>query len=504
MCERLIDTKNLKELTASSLDIKKNLEMFFKPVPHSHADFAGIDGTGQEVAVFYSDNSVAKALYYKSLSEKNPRLICMSENFSNQDYLVAGKNGIELVRYKCFGDYLSIDGLSDALRVESKHQYRIPSTVFKIGYVDIQNDTHYVVFPDKTRGEITELPAAVYLAEGQFVLVDEFYRFRHAFQNRISPEESVYNIHSFAVFSTKSDEPRIEKGDGVFITLNNVPSSVQLRDKNIVSVDSKNNFLRYYRNVKHNADSFMPSVKAKGHRMAFVVKKLSEGLVLREVETGSEFFATVEAEEGQIICLDGDKVVTTFSSMKFYTYSSYYDRFEYGTVEIKEGLVFLRKLTGEKIIVKDAPEMLENGQVIYVDENDNFCGIEDSADEDILKRKPSNIRAFTRREKIQITKQVLILGNNTYANAYKLSMLKFGYKAEVLEGFEPWSKINTALKDMDAVVVVTSHISHDNMWRIKKEVLDIPVIYSSFDGANRILEQLLAMEQETQDEKVAT
>ena len=80
MCERLIDTKNLKELTASSLDIKKNLEMFFKPVPHSHADFAGIDGTGQEVALFYSDNSVAKALYFKSLSEKNIRLICMSEN----------------------------------------------------------------------------------------------------------------------------------------------------------------------------------------------------------------------------------------------------------------------------------------------------------------------------------------------------------------------------------------------------------------------------------------
>ena len=74
----------------------------------------------------------------------------------------------------------------------------------------------------------------------------------------------------------------------------------------------------------------------------------------------------------------------------------------------------------------------------------------------------------------------------------------------MLEGFEPWSKINTALKDMDAVVVITSHISHDNMWRIKKEVLDIPVIYSSFDGANRILEQLLTMEQEAQDEKVAT
>lgn len=90
---------------------------------------------------------------------------------------------------------------------------------------------------------------------------------------------------------------------------------------------------------------------------------------------------------------------------------------------------------------------------------------------------------------------MLILGNNSYANSYKLSLLKYGYKAEVLEGFEPWTRINSELKETDIVVVITSHISHDNMWRIKKEVNDIPVIYSEYDRANRILEQILNREQ---------
>ena len=89
----------------------------------------------------------------------------------------------------------------------------------------------------------------------------------------------------------------------------------------------------------------------------------------------------------------------------------------------------------------------------------------------------------------------MVLGNKAYENSYKLCLLKFGYRAEVLEGFEPWAKISTELKETDIVVVVTSHVSHDNMWRAKKEIEDIPVIYSEFDGANRILEQVLAIEQ---------
>jgi len=87
-----------------------------------------------------------------------------------------------------------------------------------------------------------------------------------------------------------------------------------------------------------------------------------------------------------------------------------------------------------------------------VDENNNFCGIEDDGEAqetDTVKRNVSNISTFKRvskKERIEVTKQVLILGNKAYENSYKLCLLKFGYKAEVLEGFEPWAKISNVLR----------------------------------------------------------
>jgi len=52
-----------------------------------------------------------------------------------------------------------------------------------------------------------------------------------------------------------------------------------------------------------------------------------------------------------------------------------------------------------------------------VDENNNFCGIEDDGEAqetDTVKRNVSNISTFKRvskKERIEVTKQVLILGN---------------------------------------------------------------------------------------------
>jgi len=74
-----------------------------------------------------------------------------------------------------------------------------------------------------------------------------------------------------------------------------------------------------------------------------------------------------------------------------------------------------------------------------VDENNNFCGIEDDGEAqetDTVKRNVSNISTFKRvskKERIEVTKQVLIL-EIKLMKFYKLCLLKFGYKAEVLEG----------------------------------------------------------------------
>lgn len=458
--------------------------------------------------------------------------MCISGDFTKYDkYTVSQINrDIELIRFRKYHDSLLLfeavnepdvrESLgspqvqknstnADAAELEQGEgvkQNRQISIVSRIVYCNIKNNRHYAVFPNKKVEEITDIPAAVYLAQGQFVLIDEYGCFKYAFPYGIGDNELNQSVSSFAVVNINDAGIFIEKGDNMLQKLENIPASVQLRDKNIVSVDSQNRFIRFYKPIKHNADSFMESVKAKGHQMVFVMKMFQDGVVLRDIETGKEFHKHIYSgnttiNESQVVCLQDDKVVTAFSSSKFYTLSSYYDNFEYGTVEIKDGLVFLRKLTGEKVMIKDAPEYLHSGQVAYVDENNNFCGIEDNGEgneTDTVKRNVTDIRAYrktSRYDKIEVTKKVLILGNNSYANSYKLSLLKYGYKAEVLEGFEPWTRINSELKETDIVVVITSHISHDNMWRIKKEVNDIPVIYSEYDGANRILEQILNREQ---------
>jgi len=75
------------------------------------------------------------------------------------------------------------------------------------------------------------------------------------------------------------------------------------------------------------------------------------------------------------------------------------------------------------VIINDAPDYLKPGQVAYVDENNNFCGIEDDGEAqetDTVKRNVSNISTFKRvskKERIEVTKQVLILGNKAYENS---------------------------------------------------------------------------------------
>ncbi|HOM02825.1 MAG TPA: DUF2325 domain-containing protein [Acetivibrio sp.] len=491
-------------------------------------------------AVFYLDwITNNKNLIIKLVSKAIPNMVidsidwekagvfCIGWDFSRYDrYMVLKiERPIELIQCKKYDrDLLVIETVykptvvkfprpaalplaapSNVEQTKAKKYIKVSQTP-RIGYCQIEDGKHYVVFPGKEKGEILDIPVSIYLAQNQFVLVDEYNRFQYAFPYWLNDNETASsNAASFAVVMLKDSEVFIDKGDNVLVKLNNIPSNVQLRDKNIVSVDSQNNFLRFYKQVKHNADSFMMSAKAKGHTLAFVLKILDNGVLLRDIETGKEFFKDMDTEgvtfkEQQILCLQEGSIVHTLTSCKFYTLSSFYDKFEYGTVEIKDGLTFLKKLSGEIVIINDAPDYLRPGQVAYVDENNNFCGIEDDGEgqeADTVKRNVSNISTFKRvskKERIEVTKQVLILGNKAYENSYKLCLLKFGYKAEVLEGFEPWAKISNELRDTDVVVVVTSHISHDNMWRVKKEITDIPVVYSEFDGANRILEQVIAAE----------
>jgi len=75
----------------------------------------------------------------------------------------------------------------------------------------------------------------------------------------------------------KDSEIFIDKGDNVLLKLNNIPQMFSLGIKALCLWTVTTTFLRFYKPVKHNADSFMMSAKAKGHTLAFVLKILDNG-----------------------------------------------------------------------------------------------------------------------------------------------------------------------------------------------------------------------------------
>lgn len=376
----------------------------------------------------------------------------------------------------------------------------------KIGYCLIEDGKHYVIFPDKTKQEIKNLPEGMYVGEWQFVKVDADGNFKWLFGYRYDETERDYLIHDFYSVIYRNNEPRMIKAMWDERKVENLPPFVQLRENQVIAVDAKNQFLRFYRPIKHSIDTYLPSIRAKGHTAYFILKILPNGMLVRNIETEEEEFKLINAtekelREQQIICMKEEEIVHVFPS-KFYTLSSLYKRAEHGIAEIRDGVVFIRKLSGEVAIVNDIPEWLniEEGQVLKVDEFNNLliASKVEEKESDAVERKKITLSSNENAkksyaEKIEIKKEVLIIGKISYELSYKMSLYKRGYRAEVIDGYEPWVKIKSALKDKDCVVVVTEYVSHDNAGRIKEENLDIPIIFSRYDGANRIAEQIEAL-----------
>ncbi|HBN85002.1 MAG TPA: hypothetical protein DDZ89_14300, partial [Clostridiales bacterium] len=212
---------------------------------------------------------------------------------------------------------------------------KVKNKVWGIGYCKIQNNKHYAVFPNKDKVEIMDLPDAIYLAEGQFVLVDQYGKFKYVFGSMIENTFYKNEIECFALVVVRGNQTYMDKGDGIYRKFFN-DTNIEIRNQTVISIDRNNRFVRYYKPVKFVADSFMSSVKAKGHQMVFVLDISSEGVLLRDVETGKEFTRKLNQENQKlqkhhILCLDQDRFITAFSASKFYTLSTFYKQLRYGT-----------------------------------------------------------------------------------------------------------------------------------------------------------------------------
>jgi len=415
--------------------------------------------------------------------------------------IVAGylkENGMDQALYNVITPYYYNEFSAQAGQEVVAKQTLPAKQIQIIGYCSIENNKHYVILPNGRKEEILGIPKSTYIGEGQFVLVDSQFSLTWVYSFGHEPGPFDYSISSFGTVQYRDDKAFINKGDGSLEEIKEISEGINLRPEQLIAVDGKNNYLRFYKPIRHNADDFLDSVKAKGQQMAFVLKIFPNGAYLRDIETGEEFISSQirgkeTLQEQEVLCLEGDKVVKIFRSYKVYTLSSFYKRMVCGTVEIENEVVFARKVSGERIIVNNIPAGLElrSGDIVNIDENNNFSGFQSHTAPKILapvSRRPKN---STKKNhgygKIQISKKIAIIGNKAYENSYKLLFYKNGYKVEVVEGYESWPKVSAAIKDVDLIVVITSYISHANMWQLKKEA-DARVVYSEHDGANKILQ----------------
>lgn len=378
----------------------------------------------------------------------------------------------------------------------------------KIGYVTIEDNKHIVNFIDGTSELIKEIPISSYIARNQFIKVQFDGTFKWLYNYHFEESERDNQIYKFGSVVYKNGEPHLMVTHLDIQKIEKIPPNITLRENQIISVNKNMELIRFYKATVLNADYFMDSIKAKEHQAFYVLQVFPNGVLLRNIETGEEQFGVVESEESieaqQVIVLQENQLIRKYSSPKFYTLSSYYKQSEHGVVEIKNDIVFIKKLSGELVIVNELPYQLDiqDGNVIIVDEFNNFLKLKRDFEKiehtEERKKLTSAFKTTTFKkglsEKIEIKKEVLIIGKITYEFSYKMAFLKQGYRAEIVDGYEPWAKVKSAIKGKDFIVVVTEFVSHDSMWQIREVETKNPIIFSEHDGANRILEQVLASE----------
>lgn len=421
-------------------------------------------------------------------------------------------NGVNEEIISIISPYMKQECEIDAVEEEKQESIEEPqlAAVNKIGYCVIDGNKHYISFNynDKLY-ELNGLPEGTYLSDNQFILVSPDNNFKWAYSykydNSYLSDMKIaivkeFNLEDNYLIASYCDEKE-EK-----IYLNNF-SNPRFKLGQVIGINNST-IARLYKPISYNIDSFLSSIKAKQHDAYFILKNFNTGFFVRNIITDEEMLKSFELkdntaiEEGNIVCTNDNRLVTIFKSSRFYTMSSMYNRSFIGILSTDNKNFFVTKANGEKVIINNVPSNIDSdveGEIIKIDEFNNFIRFEkhDEAFNQIqvsdkkVEKKPKNNTIFTGALKAKTGVKVLILGNVSYENSYKLAFFKEGIDVEVIEGFDSWGKIASSIKESNYVIIVLNHVSHDNMWRIKRSTPEIPVIYSEYDGANRLVELII-------------
>lgn len=367
---------------------------------------------------------------------------------------------------------------------------------YRIGYAALTQSGIEIVTP-YGKYPVNKIPDQTLIGEGQFIRIDTSNNFIYTYKYYASYEVQ-FHLHpecKFGEIKKVNDKLFIDFGNNLIQPA--LRTDVALQKGQLVLADSFGNIKIIFKKLHFILDYFYEINKFRGMELWRVISLLNNMCIIENIDTTrKEIFKSPEnhtIKENDILLRKGDAVINVFD-FRFYSHSHYYNKAVNGVAEVKDDIVMLTKSNGEKIIVNSCISMsgIETGDIITIDELNNIIKYEKNSlsNNDSSAKKKSLVRT-TDKYKVNhviIKRRILVLGNPTYQQSYKLNFLKNGYQAEVIDGYSSWSRVQKSIKDISIIVVVINYVSHDNMWQIKDNIKDIPVIYSETDGANRIIE----------------
>lgn len=400
-------------------------------------------------------------------------------------------------------DEVSID--SEENKVEEIVE-EIKQPKYYLGYVVFKEDCFVLKLSNNSEIKL-RLIERQYVAEYQFILVDIDGNIKYIY-NYMNNLHDIYTENSYFGYITFINNMPYVRINGCepAIPLKKYYINTTFKEEQIVKVTSDGSLMSLYKIVRFNADNFLDCITRKNHTAYFILNVFKDNkYYVRNILTGEESVESIyteeEIKEYYIVTVSDSNLVLLLKNNKFYTLSRLYKSGSIVTVSKKNDNILGTKLSGETVIIKNIPFEVEltEGELVLIDEFNNFLNIHherDFLDKEIAKpivkiekKEQRNIEQTTNNS--EFVYNVLIIGKIALKTSYENAFRKCNINVEVIDGYEPEYKVLSSCKGKDLIIVPTTHVSHDNMKKVRLEFNNS--VFPQYHASNRLCE--LAIEE---------
>ena len=350
----------------------------------------------------------------------------------------------------------------------------------KIGYCRVDEAGHFVNFGNDEWHELTAISAPVYLSDNQFVEVTKDLELVNALSYYFVSGPVDYAIKQFVMVEDRHGQ--------AFAKVNGKTKEIKYRDNafikdgQVISINQSDELVSYYQHRPITLDDWLVSIQLKGHTPLYVTLALSNGFVVRNL-AGEESFIQLEEQlpaHSFVITDDQNRVTYKDLSGRMLKCSNQYTKKQLASVsQIDEGIYVLKE-NQEYVQLQDVWQgvEVELGDMVWIDEYNRYIELvkveEQFVPIDTIEKKLLDSgRKVTRKlskEKVEKTKDLLVIGNVRISERYKSYFGSLGYEVEVVDGTGPFEKIRQACTKHQNILYSTVFTSHKNSGKMSKEV----------------------------------